>query len=459
MPPPQSSFSTFRDPAGSLRMENDRVLRIVRPGFAAATEEFLSSSLARELIASGALIETSALGFLPDGSLELEHRRVEFPSYPWEWSASQWSDAALLTLDICDKLLDHGLILKDATPLNILFCGVRPVLVDLLSIEPRDPGSPLWIAYGQFVRTFLLPLIAHRELGWPLASARFRRDGFEPEDLYPHLPFHRRWMGPARSHIALPILFDRFAKRGQPPVSMRFAPETSAAILHDRLRSLRKTVLGLAPRRSASHWSGYTTHCDHYSIGARARKEAFVAEALAIARPATVLDLGANTGVFSRLAANAGARVVALDIDEVSTDRHYRSAQRANLPILPLRANIARPTPSAGWRYQESLSLLDRCRHRFDCIFFLGLLHHLLVSEQIPLTELARLAAELAPRSIVAEWIPPTDPKFIEICRGRDALYAGLTEDSFLDAFACAFRSVLREPLENGRVLHLLEAR
>ena len=95
-----------------------------------------------------------------DQPLLLEHPRVFFPSYPWEWTPGQWVAAGELTLELCGQLLREGWILKDATPLNILFDGARPVFIDLLSIERRDPRSPLWLAYGQFARTFLLPLAA-----------------------------------------------------------------------------------------------------------------------------------------------------------------------------------------------------------------------------------------------------------------------------------------------------------
>lgn len=163
------------------------MLRTVRPGFAAVTQSFLDSSLAHELTDAGWIVATESLGMQADGSLELEHRRIFFPSYPWEWCADQWIDAAVLTLDLCDKLLDHGLILKDATPLNILFDGSQPVLVDVLSIEQHEAANPMWTAYGQFVRTFVLPLMAYKYLGWPLENSRNRRDGYEPDELYPYL--------------------------------------------------------------------------------------------------------------------------------------------------------------------------------------------------------------------------------------------------------------------------------
>lgn len=454
-----SLLRTFRDPAGSLRIEDDRVLRTVRPAFAAGTLKFLESPLARDLTDSGAMIPTQSLGFTEDGWLELEHQRVFFPSYPWEWCAEQWIDAALLTIDICNKLLDHDLILKDATPLNILFRASRPVLVDVLSIEPRDTTSPLWNAYGQFVRTFVLPLIAHKYLGWPLGTTRLHRDGYEPDELYPYLPSWRRYFGATRGMVTLPVLLDRFGRGTNRPPQIQFSREASTAVLRSRLRGLRRTVLSLRQKPKKSVWSDYTDSCAHYAPADRVRKEAFVKRALETARPRTVLDLGANTGAFSRMAAEAGARVVAVDTDQTSTAISYRKAHDHRQCILSLCADIARPTPSAGWKNRETFSLLDRCRRRFDCMFMLGLIHHLLVSDQIPAAEIASLVAELAPRWLVVEWIPPTDPKFVEICRGRDERYKDLTEDAFLQEFVPTFQVAEREALDNGRVLVLLRAR
>jgi len=89
----------------------------------------------------------------------------------------------------------------------------------------------------------------------------------------------------------------------------------------------------------------------------------------------------------------------------------------------------------------------------------LGLLHHLLVTDQIPLSEIAHLVFEMSPRWVIVEWIPPTDPKFVEVCRGRDALYKHLDEEEFKRTFAPFFRTMDRVALKNGRVLFLLNIR
>ena len=201
-------IATFRDPAGSLRIHGEHVLRTVHPRYAAESLRFLQSDLARRWTDQGHLVASEVLSAEEDQPLLLEHPRVFFPSYPWEWTPGQWVAAGELTLELCGQLLHEGWILKDATPLNILFEGSRPVFVDLLSIERRDPRSPLWLAYGQFARTFLLPLAAYKYLGWPLAATLNRRDGYEPVDLYPYLSSVERWSAPLRSLVTLPFLLE-----------------------------------------------------------------------------------------------------------------------------------------------------------------------------------------------------------------------------------------------------------
>ncbi len=107
--------------------------------------------------------------------------------------------AARLTLDLAEAALQEGFGLKDATPYNVLFRGACPVFVDVLSFERRDPLDSTWMAYAQFVRTFLLPLMASRYFGLPLDQILTgQRDGIEPETIY-------RWAGPWRK-LAPPFL-------------------------------------------------------------------------------------------------------------------------------------------------------------------------------------------------------------------------------------------------------------
>ena len=185
-------------------------------------------------------------------------------------------------------------------------------------------------------------------------------------------------------------------------------------------------------------------------------KQEYVTSVLSGVNAKRVLDVGANTGEYSRLAADSGASVVALDTDVAASEHNWRLAHEKRLPILPLVADIARPTPAMGWRNRETASLLERARENFDCVMMLGIIHHLLLKDQIPLDEIAQLTAELTTRCAIVEWVPADDPRFIDLCCGRDFLYRHLNEEGFLHAFSQFFTPMHRQALSNGRVLFLL---
>ena len=156
-------------------------------------------------------------------------------------------------------------------------------------------------------------------------------------------------------------------------------------------------------------------------------------------RPARVLDIGANTGTYSLLAAKAGAEVVALDSDAAAIETLWRLAAEKSLPVTALVANIARPTPAAGWRNREQLSLLDRLDGQFDLVLMLAVIHHLILREQLPLAHIGELCASLTRRWLVLEWVPPSDPMYQEWLRGRDHLYGQFSEEDLKRAFAPFF--------------------
>ncbi len=266
-------IATFRDPAGSLRITGERVLRTVHPRHAGESLRFLQSDLARRWVAQGHLVPTEVLSAEENEPVELEHPRIFFPSYPWEWTPGQWVAAAELTLELCRQALHEGWILKDATPLNILFDGPNPVFVDVLSFEPRDPRSPLWIAYGQFARTFLLPLAAYKHLGWPLVATLTRRDGYEPTDLYPYLSKAERWKGPLRSLVTVPYLLEKRKRGVAKSPTFQQQPEVAQAVLARNLKGFGKTLRALEPRGRNSRWSDYQTAADHYTDQERSDKQ------------------------------------------------------------------------------------------------------------------------------------------------------------------------------------------
>ena len=455
---------TFRDPAGQLLLTPTHALRRINPAAVKETRAFLESSLRLRLELSGALIESEiADASLQPGSrtgeLWLQHRRIDPISYPWEWTTAQWQAAAEVTLRVADAAIDAGWTLKDATPLNIVFDGARPVLVDVLSLERRDPQSSVWLAYGQFVRTFLLPLVAAKYLCWPLQDTFFSRDGYEPELIYRALKPWQRVSPDLLDVVTLAALFEgKSGKQGKASGgAKRTDPELATHILHKRIARLRKQIRRMVSGEKQSSWSRYVQTASHYGTADVEDKLQFVQAALDHCGPREVLDIGANTGTYSLMAAEAGARVVALDSDSGAMEALWRTALEKSKPIACLLTNIARPTPAAGWRNREQLSLLDRLTGKFEMVLMLAVIHHLILREQVPLGHIADLAVSLTRKWLILEWVPPSDPMYQEWLRGREELYGSLSESDLMDGFGPYFRLCERKALGNGRVLMLLE--
>lgn len=470
---------SFRDPAGGLVALDGRLIRLVNSEGASDLQAFLASPVAsswmesRRLVATRTLAGSAAEAVLGDERVQpllarfgpelvLEHEPLEFPSYPYEWPPEMLHAAAELTLELARALLPYGLGLKDATPYNILFRGPDPVFVDVLSVEQRDPHDPTWLAYAQFVRTFLLPLAAWKRFRLPSAEIFLaRRDGLEPEDLYGWLGW-RRFLPPWFSLVTMPVLLGA-RRRDDPSIYRRRRlrdPEQARFVLQTLFRGLERTLRKLAPPVSRSDWSAYTETRTHYSDEQAQAKDRFVQAALDEFRPHRVLDVGANVGRFSAMAARAGASVVAIDSDPVVAGLAWRTARREQLDILPLVVNLARPTPPVGWRNAECLSFLDRARGRFDLVLMLAVIHHLIVTERVPLDEILDLAAELTRDLALVEFVGPEDPMFRRIVRGREHLHRDLTQEAFESSCRARFDILRSEPLPASfRTLYLLRRR
>ena len=444
---------SLRDPAGRLYGVQGRLIRIIHKSWVPHVQAFLNSRALREFTDSGRFVRTRVLSApefepllqTPDIRVSLEttevgmvaeHEPVWFPSFPYEWPPEMLHAAGQLTLDLAAALLDEGLGIKDATPYNILFQGPQPLFIDLLSGERRDPQDPIWLPFGQFVRTFLLPLLAYRTLRIsPDQVLLTHRDGLEPAELYKWCNRLQRLLPPTLTLCTIPTWLESPAdsaktslyqgKRVQDAARARF-------ILDGLLKRQRRLLDRLEPvRRNDSYWSDYMATQPSYTQQEFASKESFVREALLQFRPQRVLDIGCNIGHFSKAAAQSGASVIAIDSDPQVVGEVWRRARAERLDILPLVVDLSRPTPAVGWRNREHPSFLERACQAFDGVLLLAVIHHLLVTAGIPLREILRLASELTTHLCVAEFVGPADPMFRRLLRGREHLYEDLSIRTF----------------------------
>ena len=152
---------SFRDPSGFVFWDGGRPYRQIQQGFAAEWDAFEASPLKERLLASGRLIPYEPVPISraqgPGAHAVIQPERIEFISYPYEWTFGELRDAALLTLDAQLDAIADGWQLKDASAYNVQFRDARPILIDSLSFEAHEDGAP-WVAYRQFCEQFLAPL-------------------------------------------------------------------------------------------------------------------------------------------------------------------------------------------------------------------------------------------------------------------------------------------------------------
>ena len=455
--------ASFRDPAGFVFRRDGVLYRQIQPPASADWEAYRASGLHDRLTADGLVVEheeaAPELAALPDAVAVIRPRLLDLISYPYEWSFSQLKDAALLTLELQARALDAGMRLKDASAYNIQLEHGRPILIDTLSFEVAEATEP-WPAYRQFCEHFLAPLalIAHRDARCGLMLRDFI-DGVPLDLATTLLPGRTRLNLGLASHLHLHAGAQKRSAREAPPVADP-APtrerRVSATGQRALLDSLRRTVEGLR-WRPTGHWSGYAG-ATSYSEEATSSKGTLVREMLDAVGGSTAWDLGANTGAYSAIAADAGYRVIAWDQDAGSVEAHWLQVRKADRsPILPLICDLANPSPAIGWGLEERRSFLDRGQP--DVLLALALVHHLAIGNNVPLQGIARLFARIAPQAIV-EFVPKEDPMTRRLLAARRDIFDSYTIDGFRAAFGESFEVVRAAPISDSpRTLFLLRRR
>ncbi|MCZ7536512.1 MAG: methyltransferase-like protein 9 [Acidimicrobiia bacterium] len=387
-------------------------------------------------------------------------------TYPYEWPFAMLRDAAALHLEILLAALDEGFSTKDGSAFNLQFDGVRPVFIDVGSFE-RVTGP--WPGYRQFCRTLLFPLMIQAHLG--IAYQPFLRgsvDGLLPTDVAAMFGGRRKWKKGVLRNVVLHGALERRALSSRSGRSSRSGSEEvkaelrrsgfGAELAKAMAKKLLKLVRGLDAPRRRSTWDDYRDTCS-YSTADAAAKRAFVERALADHSAGTVIDLGANDGEYSLLAAQHAERVVAVDADETVIDALYRRLRSEDVTnVLPMVMNLVDPSPAIGWRNAERSSFADRVDG--DVVLALALVHHLVIGANIPMPQVVDWLRGFGAR-LVVELVHPDDPMARRLMADKPA---GLFDDYRVDAFESlldsAFRLVEFEVLPGGtRTIYLAEPR
>ena len=449
---------SFRDPSGFLFFYENKIFRQINSSYRENYDHLKQSGLYQRLVDSDLLIpheETDVEAAQPDIAYKIiQPEQVSFISYPYEWSFSQLKDAALATLAIQKVSLDFGMSLKDCSTYNIQFVKGKPKLIDTLSFELHREGQP-WVAYRQFCQHFLAPLALMRYCDVRLNQLfRIYIDGVPLDLASSLLPLHTRFVFSLLSHIHLHAKSQKhFADKSVNRRNHRISRTSFLGIID----SLRTAVNRLKWRLASTEWSDYYDDTN-YSFEAFKEKKRLVSEFLSKINPKGVWDFGANTGIFSRIASDRGIRTISFDVDPAAVEKNYlESVQKKESNILPLLLDLTNPSASLGWQNQERMSLLGR--GPVDAALALALIHHLAISNNLPLEKIAEFFNKIC-SSLIIEFVPKTDSQVQRLLSTREDIFPDYTQPAFERTFLQYFEVLNCEKImPSERTLYLMRRR
>ena len=131
--------------------------------------------------------------------------------------------------------------------------------------------------------------------------------------------------------------------------------------------------------------------------------------------------------------------------------------EKGEANLLPLLMDLTNPSPSIGWQNRERMSFQER--GKADALLALALIHHLAISNNVPLENMASFFHALT-RWLIVEFIPKSDSQVQRLLSTRDDIFSEYHQEGFERGFSSYFTIHATTPIRGSqRILYLMEAR
>ena len=453
---------SFRDPSGQVYKYNNRIIRVVKEFGKKKYEYIKEKGLIEESIKNNFLINTNEVKneFIDlkseDFCYFLEHEKLEYISYPYEWGFYQLKDAALHHLNFQIFLLERDAVLIDSSAFNIQFKDNKPIFIDVLSIDKYDEGE-YWKGHAQFLQQFLNPLLLRSLKGISFNEwYKGNLDGIKTTDLNSLLSLKDKLSFNVFFSV---VLLSRLEKQNtQNPKSalkrVNKKRPLSKSAYRGLLIQLKNWIKKLKPLETKTVWDSYSVS-NTYDKEQENKKIEVIRNFTKKIKPNLMADIGCNDGLYSFESLKSGCkRVIGFDIDINAIDRAYNNALKQKLNFLPLYFNATNPSAKLGWYEKERESFIDRLN--FDAVVALAFEHHLALAQNIPLEEVVSWVMSIAKNGLI-EYVDKADETVKKMLSIKGDIFPTYNQKNFEKNILLNGKILNKTTLSKTRILYEFE--
>lgn len=453
------------DDVGRIFFWQGRVFRAINNHAVETVKDMFSGGMLDELVRENLVPKSWITDYTLDGyGLIIEHERIHSVTYPYEWSFSMFKDAAITVLRVNIIARKYGYQLKDCHGYNVLFDCTKPKYVDLGSFVKTETGSTGWVGDREFLRYYYGALFIWGGGNYYVARSTLLNESeimpYEGYLLYrfpllrlisPNLLkrfadlFFKYWrisiISPARIKEKLPnVLGDLVCFLKQ----QKLLPFQSADPL-----TLIKRIQRIRKKKYGTKWGEY--HNEYYNAHGEPVPSPRFDRIINIVKSydiGSVLEVGGNQGAFSRLLLERTKveHVICTDYDENAVDLMYQVSRDQNPALTPAVMDFIVPVITYFGKYPYE-------RFKSDAVMALAVVHHLVLTQNIPIDQVFKTLSAYSKRYIFIEYMP------LGLYNGKNipSVPTWYTQDWFRQAFEKYFKVLLVEKLEENRILFVGE--
>ena len=447
---------SFRDPSNRIFESEGKIYRAI---FNSGKSDYINiqqSGIIQKLINKKYLIDTDELDRrnklysheeLKNVYIILNHKKIPFISYPYEWCFEQLKKAAIFHLDLQLYLLENNFNLKDSSAFNIQFIGGEPIFIDFFSLQKYNDGD-YWIGYKQFCENFLNPLYLSFKKNVQFNHIiRSNLEGISSTTLNNLLSFKDKLSLNVFSHIVLQSRYEKKVLLDEKSSIKKFKKlkKLPKKNLISMITIIKNWIKKFNIQNKKSTWSDYSV-INTYKDFEKKKKIDIVKKFTNKIKPNLLVDLGCNTGDYSIAALENGANyAVGFDFDIESLNKSYDRSPN----FLPLWFDAANPSPDQGFMQKERDGFERRVKS--DALISLAFIHHLVIAKNISVQMFVEWISKISQFGLL-EFVPKNDETIQKMLISKRDIYKDYNIDNLIKYLEYDFKIVsIDQVSESGR--------